>query len=280
MHEFTNGSLVFEVTDVQPAAPNGETVILLHGFPEDRWSWSGLIPGLTSAGFRSLAPDLRGYSPRARPAARSAYTLRKLAEDVLALADAARAERVHLVGQDWGAALAWYLAARRPDRVRSLTALSVPHPYAFMRAMVTSPQILRSWYMIANQLPWLPELALSVKDQTVRALIRSGLDAESAARYAQRTDMRGPVNWYRAMPLSLTRPVGSVAVPTLYIRGAEDRYITRAAAESCRRYVRGAYRFVTLSGAGHWLPERDWDRIGPLLGEHLGGVVGRLDTSA
>ncbi|MEV5652618.1 alpha/beta hydrolase [Nocardia sp. NPDC052254] len=277
MDTFTHADLVFDVTDTPP--PSGtdaaETVVLLHGFPEDRHSWEALAPALTAAGYRVLAPDLRGYSPRARPAARSAYALDRLAGDVLALADAAGARRFHVVGHDWGAMLAWQVAAAHPDRVSSLTALSVPHPMAFTRAMFTSTQALRSWYMLVCQLPWLPELVLSLRGGRLigRGLVRAGLDEESADRYsvraADRGAMRGPVNWYRGLPFDLRRPVPRVAVPTLYVWGTADGYVSRAAAQLCPNYVTGSYRFLALDGASHWLPECEAGRISAVLTEHL-----------
>src|ERR1700760_2302827 len=166
MEHFSNGALSFQLTDTGPASPaepagSGQAVILLHGFPQDRRCWDGVGAALARDGYRVLAPDLRGYSPGARPAARSAYRNSELAGYVLALAGAAGADRFHLVGHDWGAALAWYVAGRYPERVTSLAALSVPHPQAFGRAMVSSNQAVRSWYMAACQLPFLPERALS-----------------------------------------------------------------------------------------------------------------------
>src|SRR5271170_8479231 len=119
MECFTNAGFSFEVSDTAASGGDGSerVVILLHGFPQDRRCWERVTPALAGAGYRVLAPDLRGYSPGARPAGRSAYRNSQLAADVLALADAAGAERFHLAGHDWGAALAWYMAGRHPARV-------------------------------------------------------------------------------------------------------------------------------------------------------------------
>jgi len=151
MQRFTNGAFTFEVTETPAVGDGGpgSTVILLHGFPQDRRCWARVTSALAADGYRVLAPDLRGYSPGARPAPRSAYRNTQVASDVLALADAAGTERFHLAGHDWGAALAWYLADRHPGRVISLAALSVPHPKAFTQALMTSTQAARSWYMAA-----------------------------------------------------------------------------------------------------------------------------------
>jgi len=277
VESFTNGGLVFEVSDTAPARAggSGEVVIALHGFPEDRHSWDGVTSALAEAGYRVLAPDQRGYSPGARPEARAAYTLNRLAGDVLALAGAAGAERFHLVGHDWGAALAWYLAGRHPSRVLSLACLSVPHTTAFLKSFTAGPQALRSWYMAAFQVPWLPERALSRGGGAVmrEMLTRTGLDTASADRYAARAAdpaaMRGPLNWYRALPLELGSQPGLVAVPSLYIWGDSDPFISRAAAQLCSRYVTGDYRFEELPGASHWLLQEETDKVADLLTEHF-----------
>ena len=218
MERFTNAAFSFEVTDTAAAGRDGPrgVAILLHGFPQDRRCWDPVTSALAAGGYRVLAPDLRGYSPGARPAARSAYRNSQLAADVLALADAAGAEQFHLAGHDWGAALAWYLAGRHPGRVTSLAALSVPHPQAFAQALITGSQAARSWYMAACQLPWLPERALGRRGgQAFRdTLVRTGLDPASADRYAARARdpavLRGPLNWYRALPFSLREPAGPI----------------------------------------------------------------------
>jgi len=277
MERFTNAAFSFDVTDTPAAGQEkpGGVVILLHGFPQDRRCWDRVAPVLARDGYRVLAPDLRGYSPGARPAARSAYRNSELAADVLALADAAGADRFHLAGHDWGAALGWYVAGRHPGRVASLTALSVPHPQAFVRAMITGDQAARSWYMAACQLPWLPERTLGRRGgQGFRdTLVRTGLDPATADRYAARArdpaGLRGPLNWYRAMPFSLREPAGPVRVPTVFAWGNRDRFVSRAAAGLCGRYVTGPYRFTELDRASHWLPERAPAQVAALLAEHL-----------
>ncbi|GAA5184291.1 alpha/beta fold hydrolase [Rugosimonospora acidiphila] len=277
MDRFTNDGFTFEVTDTPPADGDaaGRVAVLLHGFPEDHHSWDAVTPALAAAGYRVLAPDQRGYSPGARPVRRSAYPLSRLAGDVLALADAAGAQRFHLVGHDWGAAVAWYLAGRHPHRLASVAALSVPHPEAFARAFAVSDQALRSWYMAAFQVPRLPELVLARGGgETMRtALIRAGLDPASAARYAARAAdpaaMRGPLNWYRALPLSLRERVGRIGVPTLFMWSDGDRFVSRTAAERCGRLVSGPYRFEVVEGASHWLPEEVPERVSASLVRHF-----------
>ena len=173
---YRNDGLTFEVDD---SGGDGEVVVLLHGFPQSRTSWSKLTPHLVQAGYRVLAPDQRGYSPGARPKRRRDYAIDLLVADIVALADNAGARRFHVVGHDWGGGAAWALAERHPERLLSMTSLSTPHPRAMVAAMVRSNQALKSWYMLAFQLPWLPEAAISSKRGGTRvrqALIDAGAD--------------------------------------------------------------------------------------------------------
>ena len=273
MQVFSRHGLTFDVTDAGPT--DGRVVILLHGFPEDRRSWDGVIPALTAAGYRVLAPDQRGYSPGARPKGRKAYKVGELEADVLALADAAGADRFDVVGHDWGAVVAWGLGAHHPDRVRTLTALSVPHTEAFLRSMLRSSQAFHSWYMLFFQLPAIPEALLSRGRGKAlsKSLGRSGLGGEAAARYGRRaavsSDMTGPINWYRAIPFGVGERMARIEVPTLFVYGARDGFITAAAAQACGSWVRGPYRYEALADAGHWLPEENPDEVSRLLIEQL-----------
>ena len=203
---FSRDGLTFDVTDGGPVA--GEVVVLLHGFPTDRSSWDRVAVRLHVAGLRTLAPDQRGYSPAARPADRDAYRLDELVSDVLALVEESGRERVHLVGHDWGGALAWLVAANHPDRIASLTVLSTPHPAAMARAWRSGvEQKRKSWYMAAFQVPRLPERALAARFGQLMA--RSGLPTEDHTRYAGRLAtadaLTGPLNWYRAAGRSSVR---------------------------------------------------------------------------
>lgn len=285
MDRYERNGLVFDVTD---GGPEGEqAVVLLHGWPQDRTAWKRVEPRLRMAGLRTLAVDQRGYSPGARPPSRSSYPLRELVADVVALLDAAGLARAHVVGHDWGGAVAWALAQRNPERVRALTVLSTPHPAAMSWAMRHSDQALRSWYMLAFQLPVLPELVL--RRTLSDALRRSGLPEEDVQRYVARFRQQpgvasGGLAWYRAMtaPGELARELtrtartarkvlpgkgsGSgasespartprgISVPTTYVWGSGDPALGRAAAERTARYVTADYRFVEVD-AGHWLPE-------------------------
>jgi pimeloyl-ACP methyl ester carboxylesterase len=256
---FRRDGLTFDVLDAGPS--DGEPVVLLHGFPQDCTAWDGVAPALHQHGLRTLAPDQRGYSPMARPRGRSRYTLRETAKDVLAMLDAAGLDRAHVVGHDWGGIAAWALGAWHPDRVQTLTALSVPHPAAMTKAMVTSDQALRSSYVGLFQLPVLPERLLLARDGAVlRRMLRSGgLSPDAADRYVAR--MREPgalsaaLGWYRALPWSGRDPVGRVRVPTLHLWSTGDAFLGRAATEATEQFVDAPYRLEVLDDVSHWIPE-------------------------
>ncbi|HEX9530872.1 MAG TPA: alpha/beta fold hydrolase, partial [Acidimicrobiales bacterium] len=257
-------------TDAGP--PDGEVVVLLHGYPETRQSWDRVVPLLVDAGHRVLAPDQRGYSPGARPRGRPAYALNHLVNDAIALIDASGADKVHLVGHDWGGAVAWATAAWHPERLYSMTSLATPHRNALLRSLVTSTQALHSWYMLFYQLPWLPELSL--KGPAFRlALQRSGLPEADIARYLAVLSQPGAataaVNWYRALPFTPPSRMGPVSVPVLYIYGTGDFALGRKAADLTGSYVTGPYRYEVLEGISHWIPEQVPDVVAGLLLEQL-----------
>lgn len=271
MQTFERAGLTFDVVDSGPA--HGPPVILLHGFPANPRSWERVTPALVEAGHRVLVPAQRGYSPGARPRRRRDYRVSELVDDVVALADQAGLDRFAVAGHDWGAPVAWALAARHPERVSALAALSVPHPRAFRSALAGS-QLVRSWYMVFFQLPVVPERILA-SPVAVKLLQRTGLDAELAGAYID--NLRGPgaltgaLNWYRALPFDVTATElsGPVRVPTLYVWSTKDPFLGRRGAERCADWVRGPYRFELIEDASHWLPETEPRRVASLLVDHL-----------
>ncbi len=128
-YEIPVGDLTFDVLISGP--DDGIPLVALHGFPESAASWGKVTPLLTAAGYRVIAPNQRGYSAGARPEGVDAYKIEHLVADVVGLLDALGLSDAHLVGHDWGSAVAWQVAGRHPNRIRSLTAISVPHPTAF-----------------------------------------------------------------------------------------------------------------------------------------------------
>jgi pimeloyl-ACP methyl ester carboxylesterase len=269
------GALTFDVLVAGPA--DGEPVILLHGFPETARSWRHQIEALSAAGYRVVAPDQRGYSPSARPSDVSAYAIGELISDVLGLADSLSIDRFHLVGHDWGAALAWQVAGRHADRLRSLTILSVPHPKAFGMSLgedASGEQAQRSSYVAMFQAEG-SELGMLANDAVGLRLIYlgSGLSEEEAAPYLEAMGtpdaLGAALNWYRASSLTDVMGLGPITTPTLYVWSTEDPALGREAAEATADCVEGPYTFVVLDGVDHWIGEHAPDETNRLLLEHL-----------
>jgi pimeloyl-ACP methyl ester carboxylesterase len=268
MEQFRRNDLVFDVID---AGPNdGPVVVLLHGFPAHNVEWDSVIPRLTAQGYRCLAPDQRGYSSRARPKRRRDYRDSELVADVYALIEASGAERVHLVGHDAGAMVAWAFAAQHSDSVVSLSALAAPHPVAMQKAMMTSRLGLVSWYVFLFQLPRIPESIFSGSRGTVRhsrfmqgkGRSREGADRDAQAM-ADPAAFTSTINWYRAIPFA--GRTGKVTVPTMYVWSHDDKFFLAKTAHNCGRYVTGEYRFEVLLGASHWILEERPDAVADLL---------------
>ncbi|CAA9244689.1 MAG: Epoxide hydrolase [uncultured Acidimicrobiales bacterium] len=276
------GPLTF---DADVAGPDdGELVVLLHGFPQDRSAWAPQLEALSAAGYRAVAFDQRGYSPGARPSGPFAYGMDKLVGDVVAVADHFGAPAFHVVGHDWGGAVAWTLGARMPERLTTLTSVSTPHPAAFRDSLLRHGQALRSSYMVLFATPVVPELVLLARGGApLRDLLEnSGLPAPVAERYVARMAESGAftaaLNWYRAAflhPSAVSLP--AVEVPTLYVWGKHDQALGRGAAERTAGQVRGPYRFVELD-AGHWLPETRSAMLTDMILDQLRSHRGRKES--
>jgi pimeloyl-ACP methyl ester carboxylesterase len=257
------GDLTFDVRADDP--DDGRPVLLLHGFPETSASWAAVTPRLTEAGLRTYAVDQLGYSPGARPAEVGAYALPNLAQVTADLMTAMGVPRADVVGHDWGANVAWALAAWHPDRVRSLTAVSVPHPTAFTAAWRSDPeQQERSAYI---RLFWqegtAEEVLLADGARRLRRVFGDAVPAEAIDEYVAVLSAPGALtaalNWYRAMGSST--PVDPVAVPTTFVWSDGDVAIGRPAAAGCAEQVTGDFRFVELTGVSHWIPEQAPDAL-------------------
>ena len=277
MDSFTRGDLTFDVTGWGPA--DGTPVLLLHGFPQTAASWEPVARRLAAAGYRVVAPDQRGYSPGARPRGRRAYRVEDLVDDADALVAEIGGGPVHVVGHDWGAVVAWAFAALRPERVRTLTAVSVPHPAAFTRAIVSSRQAALSWYMYVFQLPGLAERFLGRPGRLAAALRRAGQSPENArrdeaalaAKGGLAAGLTGAINWYRAMPFWEHRGLRlTVATPTLMVWSDGDVAVSRTAVDGTPRWVTGPYRLEVLPGVSHWIPDEAPQRLADLVLEHVG----------
>lgn len=256
---------------------SGTPVILLHGFPETSYEWRAQLPALAEEGYFVIAPDQRGYSPGASPSRISDYDLALLAGDILDIADTYGAETFHLVGHDWGAIVAWTIAGIAPDRVRTVTSLSIPHPDAFAAdfADTTSCQYTASAYFdlfvsenaatlfLQNDAAFLRGIYSDFEDDTV---------SEYVAAFSEGETMQTALWWYNANvgARDITPPtLGSISVPTLFVWSDDDAVICRDTAERTQQFVDGPYEFVVLEGVDHWIPERAPDEINNLLLEHF-----------
>lgn len=267
------GSWSFDLWQDGPG--DGPVVLLLHGFPQDHDCWRAWIGPLTSAGYRVIRPDQRGYSPGARPAEAAQYQLGHLVADGLGFLDAAGVRAAHVIGHDWGAAVAWGMASEHPDRVASLTVLSTPHPRALVEACISSRQLLMSWYMGVLQWPALAWRVAAPGHWAWPRLMR-GLPAEDRHRYAERASapeaFSAMVNWYRAIILDALRPSlhwSPIEPPTLHAWGMRDPALGLVASQRTAACVSGPYRFLALARHGHWLPERAAEDLLPEVLAHL-----------
>ena len=266
------GDLVFDADEA--GDPGDALVLLLHGFPQSSRSWRRVAPALAEAGHHVVAPDQRGSSPGARPAAVEAYAMPELVGDVLGLLDTLGVERAHVVGHDWGAAVAWQVAARPPDRVRTLTAVSVPHPLALSAALAgDADQRRRSQYMRLFQQEGTAEQALLGDGGSgFRSLFGEGAEADVEHYLAQMQEpgrLTACLNWYRAASRADVEDFPPVTVPTLYVWSDGDVALGRTAAEATGSHVEGPYTFVELEGVSHWVPEQAPDALLAALLPHL-----------
>jgi pimeloyl-ACP methyl ester carboxylesterase len=273
--ELAVGDLVFEARADGPG--DGELVLLLHGFPQTSFSWRHQLPALAAAGYRVVAPDQRGYSPRARPADVAEYRFDRLVGDVLGMADTLGVDRFHLVGHDWGGGVAWQVAGRHPDRLLTVTSVSTPHPAAFRRAIRDGDQRDRSSYMQFFRSPEAEPFFLDNDAAGLRALYTaSSLPEDAVEEYVrvltQPGAMTGALNWYRAADLSLVEGLGPITTPALYVWSTFDPALGREAAEATAAHVQGPYRFEVLEGVSHWIAEEAPERLNVLVLEHLEGA--------
>ncbi len=264
----------------------GDPVVLLHGFPELAHSWRRQLPALAAAGYHAVAPDLRGYGESDRPTAVDAYALPLLAGDIAGLIDTLGGS-AHIVGHDWGGSIAWSLASRRPEIVRSLTILNSPHPVASAEARQIREQQQKSWYMLLFQFVGVAEAWLSADDfANLRAFVFDTAaegtfpDADREVFVAAlRRDgaLTAALNYYRAnIPAaSWLRPppdLPPVAVPTMIIWGEADAYMSPLLLDRSIEKVDGPVRVERLPGVSHWVQQEAPDRVNELLVDFLGSL--------
>lgn len=271
----TAGGFVFRARAAGPR--DGPVVLLLHGFPQTSRCWVEQLAALAGAGCRAIAFDQRGYSPGARPPDTEAYKPAELVEDVRRVVDALGVEQFDLVGHDFGGMVAWMVAGHHPDRVRTLTVASTPHPAAFRATYqsAASDQGGRSEYMRTFRAGARGEMEASLLANDAAGLraFFVGLDAEAIDEYVAALSEPGALvaafDWYRSMSGKASAATPASSIPTLYVWSDQDPTIGREAAEATGRIVTGPYRFVALEGVGHWIPELGAQYFTPLLLEFL-----------
>ena len=258
----SNG-LTFDVSVEGPE--DGVPVLLLHGFPQSSHCWRLVRPHLKGA--RTIAPDQRGYSPGTQS---DSYAMPELINDALGILDSLGIEQANVVGHDWGAAVAWQLTARHADRVRTLTALSVPHPQAFIHALRTDDdQRARSQYMREFSKPGHADTLLADFRDIFRPTPEN-VDVDHMLSMARRPGaLDAWLQWYGDQKLHHSIDTPKVTVPTLHVWSTEDPAIGRAGTEATKDWVDAPYRLEVLEGVSHWIPEEAADRLGPLLKDHI-----------
>jgi pimeloyl-ACP methyl ester carboxylesterase len=265
-------------------AGEGPLAVLLHGFPEFWYGWRRQIPALAQAGFRVVAPDLRGYNLTEKPKGVRHYRARLLVEDVAALIRHMGAPRALVAGHDWGGVIAWRLAMRHPELVERLAILNAPHPAIFARELRRPRQFLRSWYAMAFQLPLLPEAIFRANGYALlERIFRHGThrpDAytdEDVRRYREAISRPGAltamINYYRAFGRSAPRLRGDgnrvgadgiVRVPAMVIWGEQDFALNIHNLDGLERYVPDL-RIECIPDASHWVPADAPERVNELL---------------
>jgi pimeloyl-ACP methyl ester carboxylesterase len=256
----------------------GPAVLLLHGFPDSRWLWRYQLPALAAAGFRVIAPDLRGYGDAPRPTAVRPYRRPSLAADVLGLLDALHVRRARIVGHDWGAALTWRLVGAYPERFERMVALSVGAPGN--PGWDTIAQREKSWYFDFFLKTGTAEAALMADDwKLFREWTRGQGDQERYLRDLARPEaLTAALNWYRA---AFTRPPPDEAplprlpawdrmrVPVMGVWSDADPFLLEPQMTLSAAVVEAHWRYERIGGAGHWMMLDQPEELNRLLIDFL-----------
>lgn len=262
-------NLAFYVEDEGKGTP----VVLLHGFPDTARLWQSQIAALRGAGFRAIAPDLRGRGRSERPARTSDYALPAIVSDVTGIMDALGIERAHVVSHDWGAGVAWALASTAPQRVDHLVAISVGFPGAGPPDLEA---LQKAWYRLLFLFEGTAEELLQKNDWYLfRKLLQEQGDVRRyIADLSEPGALTAGLNWYRAnLPasqvLGLPFEFPPVQAPTLGIFGTADPYLTERQMIRSKERILGPWRYERFEGAGHWIPLEAPERLNALLLEFL-----------
>jgi epoxide hydrolase 4 len=256
-------------------AGDGPLIVLLHGFPEFWYGWRLQIKPLVAAGFRVVAPDMRGYNLSSRPDGVAAYDTDRLAADIRGLIQERGAESAMLVGHDWGGTVAWATAMHHPEVVDRLAILNAAHPRKLLQGLHHPGQLRKSWYFFFFQLPGVPESVVHANNwHFFRNFVddaRPAYTPEEIDRYVEAWSQPGAatgmINYYRASvrqknPEAQLRPLSA---PTLVIWGQRDRYLGPELAEPDHDDVPNLDRVERLPDASHWVHHDEHERVNQLL---------------
>lgn len=260
---------------------DGRLIVLLHGFPENWYTWRNQIKPLAEAGYRVVVPDQRGYNLSDKPRGIHNYRTAALTADIRELIRAFERERAIIVGHDWGGLVAWRLAMEYPDLVEKLIILNSPHPDAFRRELRENPaQQRKSWYMFAFQLPWLPEALLGQSPMaSVNVFFRrnaANQDAFSsydlhamATMLSQPGALTAMLNGYRAaFRRSDRRPGAPVTAPTLIIWGEDDTALGKSLTYGLETWVPNL-KIHYIPNCGHWVQNEAPDEVNAQILEFI-----------
>ncbi len=261
---------------VDEAGEGDAVALMLHGFPESRYSWRFQLPLLAGLGWRAIAPDLRGYGHSSRPAQVTDYALDKLCDDVAGLFEAAGAKRRLLIGHDWGGAIAWAFAVRNRLPLDGLIVMNCPHPSVFARVINASwGQKMKSWYMAFFQLPWLPETLLSAGHARAIGQAFAAFPEEVRQVYRDNAAIPGAmtamINYYRANVASMAgfnAAVPPIEPPTLLVWGEADAYLGLEATVGYEPLV-SDFTLKRLPGVSHWVQQQAPEAVNAIVGEWL-----------
>ncbi len=275
---------VGEISLAYQEAGDGELVVLLHGFPELSHSWRAQLPALAEAGYRAVAPDLRGYGDSDAPPEVADYAFPKIVGDIVGLIGALDADSAHIVGHDWGGSIAWALAARVPHLVKSLMILNSPHPIASAEARQIPEQQQKSWYMLLFQFPEVAEQWLA--NDNFANLRRFVFDTAAPGTFpaddrevfctalARPGRLTAALNYYRANipPENWLKPppeLPPIEVPTTIIWAGGDAYMSPILLEKSIARVSGPLHVERLPGVSHWVQQEVPGQVNALLVEAL-----------
>lgn len=260
--------------------PDDPLVVFLHGFPEFWYEWREYVDPFVDAGYRVLVPDQRGYNRSDRPDGIDHYRIGELSGDVVGLVESANRESAHVVGHDWGAAVAWDVSLRHPDAVDRLGIVNVPHPTVFEETLTSSlRQLRKSWYMFFFQVPRVPEWVQ--RRGNFRRLVEAFQTAEEGTfteedveryRGAWRREgaLTGMINWYRALfRAGEDPPRERVEAPTLVVWGEGDKFLLPGMAAESVEYCEDG-RLERFPDASHWVPHERREQVTDLLVDHVG----------